>query len=118
MVCFLLHQIFAIFAVVVRYELENAKFFNQEIAKTSLAKLLTLLSCFTSETQFKTINRDPQHEFLYQLHISFSTYLPHSTTSSSLPHRLEACCLILWPLNNLAIDSFKLELGLKKQHHQ
>ena len=61
----LLHQIFATFAVAMRYEPANAKFFYQEIATASLGEAVRLLGCFSNLQTLRNISRKPDNNISF-----------------------------------------------------
>ena len=104
----LLHQIFSTLAVAMRYEPANAKFFHQEIAMNSLGEAVKLLGCFSSHSQLQSISKKPDADLLESFQLLFTAELPESARLSTIPHKLEACSVILRLLHDLAIDKFKM----------
>ena len=103
----LLHQIFSTFAVAMRYEPANAKFFHEEIAMSSLGEALKLLGCFSHHENLKNITRKPDPEVMESFQVTFTSELPESAKVLTMPHKIESCCIILRLLHDLSIDKFK-----------
>ena len=105
----LLKEIFTSFAVAMRYEPANAKFFYEEISNSSLARSLLLLGCFSGETSFRSVTRKPDDATLNTFKLSFSSFILDRDNSISVSEKLESCCMILRLLYDLAIDEYKLK---------
>ena len=109
-----LKEIFTTFAVAMRYEPANAKFFHEEIAVSSLTESLLLLGCFSSETSLQVSSSQhqqrPDASLLHALQLAFSASLQEAEEAASpLNHKLESCCLVLRLMYDLALDNFKMK---------
>ena len=93
----LLKEIFVVFAAAMRYEPANARFFQQEIARTGgLGETLRLLGCFSPETRLRANLRErPVEELTEVLQVIFSEGVPDTEKNLRLPQQPEACLLIL-----------------------
>lgn len=72
----LLKEIFISFAVAMRYEPANAKYFHQEIAKNGLVEAVRLLGCFSADKTIRTIVVEPEKELLESFQFIFSSQVP------------------------------------------
>jgi hypothetical protein len=93
----LLREILVVFAVAMRYEPANARFFQQEIARTGgLGESLRLLGCFSTETRLRgDLRQPPSEELIEVLQLTFSAGVPGSEKNLRVPQQLESCVLIL-----------------------
>ena len=93
----LLREILVVFAVAMRYEPANARFFQQEIARTGgLGESLRLLGCFSRETRLRgDLRQPPSEELIEVLQLTFSAGVPGSEKNLRIPQQLESCVLIL-----------------------
>ena len=93
----LLREIFVVFAVAMRYEPANARFFQQEIARTGgLGESLRLLGCFSSQTKLRgSLRTKPAEEFTEVFQLIFSAGVPDSEKNLRIPPQLESCVLLL-----------------------
>ena len=92
----------------IRYEPANAKFFHQEIARSSLGEAVRLLGCFSEHKQLQNIIKKPEADLLESFQMTFAAELPESARLSSIPAKIESCCIVLKLLHDLSIDKFKM----------
>ena len=94
----LLKEIFVVFAVAMRYEPANARFFQQEIARAGgLGEALRLLGCFSPEMRLRASlqQQRPAEELTEVLQLIFSAGVPDTEKNLRIPQQLESCVLIL-----------------------
>ena len=105
----LLHHTIATLAAAMRYEPANAKFFAEEVAGSGLAEAVRLLGCFSSHNTLQPTFPTPDPAFGESYQTVFAADPQGERVCPTLPPppRLEACCLVLRLLHDLALDQFR-----------
>ena len=107
-VYFQLKEIFTTFAVAMRYEPANAKFFHEEISVSSLTESLLLLGCFSQENNLQRSTFKPDSSVLNTLHMVFTAFTTENEVAGDIDEKHESCCLILRLMYDLAVDNYKM----------